>query len=426
MHVIQHLRIEAQAADQPSARRLQDDLSRWCRSEVFWQRVSDKLDEFVPDNRVLQVEKIEIDIDAADEESFLEAVFEQLIGEVVQSLGLGTVSRVEHVRQQALYFLTHGYMPTQAADADATHVKLFLESLADAADPIFAEMFGDRVPENPNIIARLVQHLGILRARMVLMKLFLEVLRIALSLSEIERLLSQYLLANELQARSSQEFKIRFWQNLFKENTSRSLTNETELTEALNRISSSENGFERSHTADNEPVNVDSQAVFYIKNAGFVLLAPFLPQLFKALQWTTRNDWTDDEKAHLAVRLIGHICSGTDEDWEYNWVLAKILCGLSPETVINQEQPLDKAAIDLSVQMVEAAIDQWKVLKTMSADGLREMFLLRDGKLSRDGEGTGWRLQVEKKAQDVLLERIPWGFSVIRLPWMRDMLFVEW
>lgn len=426
MHVIQHLRIEAKAADQPSARRLQDDLSRWCRSEVFWQRVSDKLDEFVPDNRVLQLEKIEINVDAADEESFLEAVFEQFVGEVAQSLGLGTVSRADHVREQALYFLTHGYLPAQAADADAAHVRLFLESLADKTDPVFAEMFGGRVPENPRIVARLVQHLGIARARMALMKLFLEVRHIALSIAEIEQLINQYWLAIDRQYDSSQDIEIRFWKYLFKENAPVSLTNETEFIKALSRASTRENGFEKKYTPDNEPVKVDSQAVFYIKNAGFVLLAPFLPQLFKALQWTMGNDWADDEKAHLAVRLIGHICCSTDADWEYNWVLGKILCGLPPEIVINQEQPLDKAAIDLSVQMVEAAIDQWKVLKTMSADGLREMFLLRDGKLSRDGEGTGWRLQVEKKAQDVLLERIPWGFSVIRLPWMQDMLFVEW
>jgi hypothetical protein len=37
-----------------------------------------------------------------------------------------------------------------------------------------------------------------------------------------------------------------------------------------------------------------------------------------------------------------------------------------------------------------------------------------------------WLLRVERQAEDALLERLPWGWSWIRLPWMEHPLQVEW
>jgi hypothetical protein len=35
-------------------------------------------------------------------------------------------------------------------------------------------------------------------------------------------------------------------------------------------------------------------------------------------------------------------------------------------------------------------------------------------------------LQVEQKAVDVLLNTLPWGIGVIKLPWMKEILHTEW
>jgi hypothetical protein len=51
--------------------------------------------------------------------------------------------------------------------------------------------------------------------------------------------------------------------------------------------------------------------------------------------------------------------------------------------------------------------------------------LLRPGKLIRKEDGD-WLLQVESRTFDVLLEHLPWGISMIKLPWMKKMLWVEW
>ncbi|MEM9214098.1 MAG: contractile injection system tape measure protein [Cyanobacteria bacterium P01_F01_bin.150] len=37
-----------------------------------------------------------------------------------------------------------------------------------------------------------------------------------------------------------------------------------------------------------------------------------------------------------------------------------------------------------------------------------------------------WTLRVEQMAIDVLLTRLPWGVSMVKLPWMDGLLTVEW
>lgn len=76
--------------------------------------------------------------------------------------------------------------------------------------------------------------------------------------------------------------------------------------------------------------------------------------------------------------------------------------------------------------MMQAAIDHWGVIGQASPDGLREGFLQRDGKL--ENKPQGWVLTVERKTIDILLNRLPfgWSISVVRLPWMKDLLKVNW
>ncbi|MBK8553377.1 MAG: hypothetical protein IPL53_20865 [Ignavibacteria bacterium] len=73
---------------------------------------------------------------------------------------------------------------------------------------------------------------------------------------------------------------------------------------------------------------------------------------------------------------------------------------------------------------MESVIKHWSALKNTSAEGLRNTFFLRAGKLTmNEGECL---LQVEQKSVDILLNKLPWGISMIKLPWMEDILKVEW
>ncbi|MFW6310568.1 MAG: contractile injection system tape measure protein, partial [Prolixibacteraceae bacterium] len=74
--------------------------------------------------------------------------------------------------------------------------------------------------------------------------------------------------------------------------------------------------------------------------------------------------------------------------------------------------------------LLEAAIKNWPALKNTSPDGLRQNFLQRDGKLIKKEEN--YRLLIERKTQDILLDKLNWNISVVKLPWMKNLLHVEW
>ena len=64
------------------------------------------------------------------------------------------------------------------------------------------------------------------------------------------------------------------------------------------------------------------------------------------------------------------------------------------------------------------------ILGKMSVPGLRGSFLLRDGVLGvRDGT---WLLRVERRGYDLVLDRFPWAFDWLKLPWMEMAMRVEW
>ena len=75
-------------------------------------------------------------------------------------------------------------------------------------------------------------------------------------------------------------------------------------------------------------------------------------------------------------------------------------------------------------ELLIEVVRHWPALKNTSADGLRQMFIQRDGKLFQEDDK--YKLIVERKAQDVLLESLSWNIAVIKLPWISNILFTEW
>jgi hypothetical protein len=63
-------------------------------------------------------------------------------------------------------------------------------------------------------------------------------------------------------------------------------------------------------------------------------------------------------------------------------------------------------------------------VKSTSLEGFRSSFLQRKGLLFE--EESQWKLQVEKKGYDLLLDSIPWSFKMIKFSWMNKMMDVEW
>ncbi len=160
----------------------------------------------------------------------------------------------------------------------------------------------------------------------------------------------------------------------------------------------------------------------YTGLSGLVLLHPFLPQLFRAL------GIADDEKLlhpNRAIYLLYFLATGNSTALEYELVIPKILSNTSFGAVVESDIILTVDEQDEAEALLAAVIRHWEVLKNTGAEGLRETFLKRSGKLSLLDNGE-WLLQIEQNACDILLEQLPWGISMIKLPWMPDMLRVEW
>lgn len=166
----------------------------------------------------------------------------------------------------------------------------------------------------------------------------------------------------------------------------------------------------------------DAAEGIYIENAGIVLLHPFLPRLFEVLGIAAGDKLLQPDRA---LCLLHFLVTGQSAAPEYELMLPKILCGIPLETPVESSIELTDAEKEEATALLEAVIRHWEALRNTSLDGLRGTFLIRAGKVSMREDGD-WLLQVEAQTYDILLDQLPWSISMIKLPWMQRMLWVEW
>ncbi|MBC7904043.1 MAG: hypothetical protein H7Y27_11500, partial [Gemmatimonadaceae bacterium] len=119
------------------------------------------------------------------------------------------------------------------------------------------------------------------------------------------------------------------------------------------------------------------------------------------------------------------LVSGGQAKEEHDLLICKILCGYLPEDLVDIDDLPGETAEQECELLLQEFIAQWSILKKTSAGVLRETFFQRNGKLitTKNGE---YCLIVETIAADILLDHLPWTIGMIKLPWMKKMLRVEW
>ena len=158
----------------------------------------------------------------------------------------------------------------------------------------------------------------------------------------------------------------------------------------------------------------------YVSNAGAVLLAPYLTGFFGELGLLDGTQLKNQSKAVHLLQLL----TGSKQTEEYNLALNKILCGLEPEDNIDPLTEFEEKEVAEVEALLKAVLEHWKALKNTSIETLQTSFLQRDGKIHGNDEMI--YLEVEKKTEDVLLSYVPWAFKMIKLPWMKYVLNVNW
>lgn len=166
------------------------------------------------------------------------------------------------------------------------------------------------------------------------------------------------------------------------------------------------------------------EEAIYVENSGIILLHPFWEMYFAELGLLYDRQFRDEAAGCRAVLLLHWLATGSTEAAEFDLPLQKVLCGLPLDTPLPGRWELSPREQAESENLLRTMLGHWPPLQHSSMEGLRAGFFQRPGRLEEKEDH--WLLTIEKKTIDLLLEKLPWGFSTIHLPWMEKTLLVEW
>lgn len=166
---------------------------------------------------------------------------------------------------------------------------------------------------------------------------------------------------------------------------------------------------------------------FYIDNAGLVITHVFLKNFFEATGLWQDKKFVSEAAHQRAVLLTAYLVNEETEFPEYDLLLNKILCGFPAEDPLPLSLGISEQERAESTDLLQTIIDSWKYsgrAVCTTIENLRSSFLQRNGKLTKSDNS--WLLQIEQLGYDILLNGLPWGIGTIKLPWMNEILHVEW
>jgi len=136
----------------------------------------------------------------------------------------------------------------------------------------------------------------------------------------------------------------------------------------------------------------------FIRNAGLVLLHPFLPA-FMAQMGLLRPDgrWKNPAAQERGLWLSQYLVSGEEELEEPAIFLNKLLCGVPMEQPVERRWAPLPEEVREAEQLLEQVIGHWTALKGISIAGLRMNFLLREGEAAAPGR----RMAVAGRTKDM-------------------------
>lgn len=186
----------------------------------------------------------------------------------------------------------------------------------------------------------------------------------------------------------------------------------------------------KSAARSREKVLADAEppVLIEVRNAGLVLFSPWFIQLFKRLGLLDGEGkaFTDTEAQIRGVFILQALAEGCGEQIypEQDLFLNRLLVGLPVDEALPPALELREEEKDLAGSLAENLRQSWPKMKNTSLGGLRQSFLLREGMLEEQEKE--WKLTVSPQGIDVLLDSLPWGFSMLKLPWMEKRMSVEW
>ncbi|XOV67687.1 MAG: contractile injection system tape measure protein [Fluviicola sp.] len=158
------------------------------------------------------------------------------------------------------------------------------------------------------------------------------------------------------------------------------------------------------------------------ENAGLVILNPFIKPFLRKLGLLEDDGSLKDPV--LTAHIFHYLATGEEEDFEFALLFEAFLCGLPIHEPLPKSIPLTDEIKKECQSLLESVLVHWEALKSRSIPLLQNNFLQRPGKLKLNEESP--RIIVERTGIDILLDKIPWSISILKLPWHKEMTYVEW
>lgn len=395
-HIIQKQSISIGFENPGNALGLQNRIA-----ELFYERVQPRMetlfDEMADENHIIHLETLEIDCGIIKGKQWEDAWVDAVLFHLKQKLNALPKSRIkpDKIHNEFFFFLETGHL---SWNRTIKTTRQFEESVV--LDQLFFRRLKEIVSNSATARQRLINQF---------------------SAFFLERVIEAYLKG---EGKSVETYHINEHALVPRFNTGH-------IIRKIFTDSKEQETFVRNEAVDKVKKPIEQKQVktkslkeIYISNAGLIILHPFLPALFEELQLIKDNQWISEETQQKAVLITEFLVTGEEEFPEFNLLLNKIICGIDLKSTLATGISISAEVVTACEELLAQVIKHWSALRNTGIESLRQTFLKRNGKLTP--VDNGWVLQVEQKGVDVLLNRLPWGIGAIKLPWMKEIVHVEW
>lgn len=175
-------------------------------------------------------------------------------------------------------------------------------------------------------------------------------------------------------------------------------------------------------TTDDFGSEVNSNSERTLMNSGLILLHPFLKIFFDRLGILTADSKLKNPE--LCVHLLHYLATGNESAFEHQMGFEKLLCGIPHQVPIERFVVVTEEMKEEAQGVLNAVLANWTILRSSGIELLQNEFLVREGKVTEDEKSID--ISFERKTQDILVDRIEWTLSYVKLPWLDKIIRVNW
>lgn len=156
---------------------------------------------------------------------------------------------------------------------------------------------------------------------------------------------------------------------------------------------------------------------------GIIMLHPFFVPLFNELGLLKEDQFINSDARLKAFAVLRYIVFGNEDIAAQPEVFLKFLCGIEATSFIQEIMPLSDEVIRMIHECLQSFVAHWPALKNTSVESLRTFFFQRQGSLNKEGDLIA--IKLEGSGIDILLDQYPWNLSILKLPWIKPLLYVS-